>query len=252
MAKSSIAPLSPAAQDYLKAIYTLSARDAERDAGSVRVGTQQLADHMGLSPASVSRMLQRLAGVGLIEYEAYQGATLTPAGRGVALELVRHHRLLELYLQERLGYRWDEVHAEAELLEHYISEELEARMFESLGRPEVDPHGEPIPTLDGEVPPGQRTGQASELALADAPAGSAFQVRRVPSEDPARLRYLSDQGLVPGAEVQVLEQYPFGGGVRMQVRGRAGDVVLGRELAGLIRVAHIVERADRGEGDTRE
>lgn len=223
-----------AVEDYLKSIYRLSEGGDSAAPVSVKldlVSTQELAGDMGVSAASASRMLKHLAKLGLVEHEMYKGARLTPEGEKVALEVIRHHRLLELYLQEKLGYGWDEVHDEAERLEHYISEEFEARIFEALGRPVLDPHGEVIPTAEGELPPKPGAGEAgSQRSLLDAAPGARAVVGRVPSHDPNKLRYLSEIGLVPGAEVEVLEQIPYGGGVRLRVVG-TGEQVVGAELA---------------------
>ncbi|MDP9353438.1 MAG: metal-dependent transcriptional regulator [Chloroflexota bacterium] len=225
-----------AVEDYLKAIYELS---AAADPGSVgtaqRVGTQDLAQHMRVSPASASRMLKHLDELGYVDHELYRGATLTGAGERAALEVIRHHRLIELYLHDKLGYSWDEVHAEAERLEHYISEEFEARIYDVLGRPEVDPHGDVIPTLEGGLPPERAQSLASQLPLVDAPPESLVVVQRVPSSDPEKLRYLREVGVVPGEQVRVLERLPFGGGVRM--RTKTGERTLGEVLASEIRVS---------------
>ena len=223
-----------AIENYLKAIYQLSRTGGEAGGGratAVRVGTQELAQRLGVTPASASRMLQRLAGLGLVEHEHYHGASLTPEGARVALETIRHHRLLELYLHNVLGYPWDRVHEEAERLEHYISEEFEARIFEALGRPVVDPHGDPIPTLEGTVPPEYAAGAATQQALAQLAERDRAIVRQVPSADPEKLRYLAAIGLVPGAEVELLERYPFGGGVRLRVGPGGPEQVISRDLA---------------------
>ena len=223
-----------AIENYLKAIYRLSHADGERGGGQAtaeRVGTQELAQRLGVTPASASRMLQRLAGLGLVEHEHYHGASLTPEGERVALETIRHHRLLELYLHDVLGYPWDRVHEEAERLEHYISEEFEARIFEALGRPVVDPHGDPIPTLEGAVPSEYAAGAAAQRALAQLAEHDRAIVRQVPSSDPEKLRYLAAIGLVPGAEVEILERYPFGGGLRVRVGPGGPEQVIGQDLA---------------------
>src|SRR5260221_8703399 len=164
-------------QDYLKALYQLH--------GDQRpVPTRELAQRLGISSPSVSEMVTRLVAQGLVEHERYRGQQLTREGRKVALELVRHHRLLEMFLVQALGYTWDEVHEEAERLEHVISERMEQRIFEVLGRPDVDPHGDPIPTLGGEVAP------APSRSLVDARAGERVRVRRVSDRDPGKLRRL--------------------------------------------------------------
>jgi len=195
--------VSESAQDYLKAIWKL-----ER-AGDM--STSALAESLGVTPASATAMLKKLATLGLVVHERYHGATLTPAGERMALEVVRHHRLLETYLVTRLGVPWDEVHQEAEVLEHHLSEELEARIAEELGHPEFDPHGDPIPTLSGQIAdvPAER--------LSDMAEGTRAVVSRVSDHDPALLRYLAEQGLVPDAVVEVLGQAPFGGPLSVKV-----------------------------------
>src|SRR6266480_5653794 len=166
-----------AQEDYLKALYLL--RGDERP-----VPTRELAHRLGISSPSVSEMVTRLTAQGLVEHDRYRGPQLTREGRKVALELVRHHRLLEMFLVQVLGYTWDEVHDEAERLEHVISERMEARIFELLGRPELDPHGHAIPSLAGKVRP------LSDRALSDCRAGEKVRVQRVSDEDPALLREL--------------------------------------------------------------
>lgn len=189
--------LSPAMEDYLKAIFSLS-----RKGGAV--STQALADRLEFSPASITKMLKRLAGYKLVEYERYQGVRLTESGRKVAVEVVRHHRLLELYLTQALGYSWDEVHDEAELLEHFISEKLEARICAFLGNPDFDPHGAPIPTLDGEIP------CPSGASLLEVELYRPFQVVRVSDAESQVLQELEALGLFPGVTVSVLGRPPHG------------------------------------------
>ncbi len=189
--------LSPAMEDYLKAIFSLG-----RDGGAV--STQSLADRMSVSPASVTKMLKRLSDCRLVEYERYQGVTLTEPGRRVAAEILRHHRLLELYLTQALGFSWDEVHDEAERLEHFISEKLEARIAEVLGNPVFDPHGAPIPTLDGDFPP--RLCQnltEQELYL-------PYEVTQVSDSSPEDLKTLGQHNVVPGMTVSLLGRPPQG------------------------------------------
>ena len=182
--------LSPQSEDYLKAIYSL---------GTDRVNTQTLADRLEVKPGSVTEMLKRLAELGLVEHKPYYGARLTPAGERIALELIRHHRLLESYLHQALGYALEDVHREAEKLEHHISEEFEARISELLGHPTHDPHGEPIPGLDGTIP------TYATKALSDVPAGTDARVGRVPERDPDFLRFVVSLGLTPGVSLRVLE-----------------------------------------------
>ncbi|CAA9561049.1 MAG: Mn-dependent transcriptional regulator MntR [uncultured Thermomicrobiales bacterium] len=215
-----LARITPAMEDYLKAAYRL--RD---DRGQVT--TQRLADELGISGPSVTNMVKRLHELGLLRHAPYHGAELTAAGERVALEVMRHHRLLERYLVEALGYGWDTVHAEAERLEHHVSDELEARMDSALGHPTVDPHGDPIPS---------RTGHLSaepDLPLLDLPPGQPATVSRVPDRDPELLRYLGGLGLVPGAEVVVLEVLPFEGPLRLRIG--AAEHLVGRPLGAAIR-----------------
>jgi DtxR family Mn-dependent transcriptional regulator len=196
--------ISPAIEDYLKAIYTLA-----RSHGQVT--TSLLADHLGFKPASVTGMLKTLADLNLVAYTPYRGVELTAAGERVALEVVRHHRLIELYLVEALGYSWDEVHDEAEALEHVISEKLEARIAAHLGHPAFDPHGDPIPTLEGELPRG------ADVRLSDMAVGASGRIERVTDQHPERLRYLADLGLVPGAALEVVASAPFDGPITIRV-----------------------------------
>ena len=220
--------VSESAQDYLKAIWKL-----ERTGD---MSTTALADALGVSPASATAMLKKLATLGLVEHERYHGATLTPAGERMALEVVRHHRLLELYLMEALGLSWDEVHEEAERLEHHLSDELEARIDRALGFPTRDPHGDPIPSPELLL-------QSDELVcLSDLEAGSMTVVRRVPDGDPELLRYLATLGLVPAEEVTVVDRAPFDGPVTVEVRGTRHAI--GRSLAAQIEVG--VEHAAAG------
>ena len=214
--------VSPAMQDYLKAVYYL--RD---DSGGTTV--QALASELGVSSPSVTNMIKRLAGLDLIRHTPYQGIALSAAGERAAAEVTRHHRLLEQFLVETLGYRWDEVHAEAERLEHHISEEMEARIAARLGHPARDPHGDPIPDADGTVP------LVNDRQLADLGPGEDATVARVPNRDPARLRYLAELGLVPGATLTLLDSQPFGGPLRLRIHAARGHTSsehhLGRELA---------------------
>jgi DtxR family Mn-dependent transcriptional regulator len=215
------APLTPAVEDYVKAIYTLESRDG----GAT---TTALADRLEVRPASVSGMLPKLTELGLVEHEPYRGVRLTDRGRRVALEVVRHHRLLELFLVESLGMTWDEVHAEAEVLEHVISEELEELIAAKLGNPTFDPHGDPIPSRELTVPADQ---SHSLYALEPGDRGTFV---RVSDADPEMLRYLTERGIAPGDAVEMLERQPFDGPVSVNV---AGDVhVLGAVLARAMRV----------------
>jgi DtxR family Mn-dependent transcriptional regulator len=201
------APATQAVEDYAKAIYALAQR------GEGPVGTTALAERLGVSPASVTAMLKRMHEMKLVTHEPYRGVTLTPAGDRVALEIMRHHRLLESYLSEALGMPWDRVHDEAEVLEHYISEELEERIASALGDPNRDPHGDPIP--DRELVLGDEEG----VALVDLELGESGTFSRVSDSDPEMLRYLAEQGIRPGASLRVTERQPFGGPLFVEVEG---------------------------------
>jgi DtxR family Mn-dependent transcriptional regulator len=166
-------------------------------------------------------MVKRLAELGLLRHEPYRGVALTEAGERIALEVVRHHRLLEMYLSQKLGYAWDEVHDEAELLEHVISERMEQRIFEVLGRPEVDCHGDPIPSLQGSL------AEAEHRSLVAARAGERLHVRRVSDRDPGKLRTLQQLGVRLGVEIEVLEESVYEGPVEVRVAGRRRQLPLG-------------------------
>jgi DtxR family Mn-dependent transcriptional regulator len=216
------ADLTVAVQDYLKAIYALESEGE-------RVTTSALATRMGVRAPSVTAMTKRLADLGLVERAPYRGVVLTEAGQRGALEVLRHHRLLESYLVDRLGLGLDQVHAEAELLEHALSEELEAKIDAELGFPTHDPHGDPIP--DRELRLEHRSGRT----LADLVPGEQVAVARVPDGDPELLRYLSELGLVPGSNVEIVAYAPFAGPVT--VRTERGDHAISLELADRIRAA---------------
>jgi DtxR family transcriptional regulator, Mn-dependent transcriptional regulator len=213
---------SEAVQDYVKQIYLLQHR------GEGRATTTALADAIGVSAASATAMAKKLAGMGLVEHRPYHGMQLTPAGEQVALEMLRHHRLLELYLTQELGLTWDQVHREAERLEHVLSEELEASIDRALGYPDTDPHGDPIPSIDLQIAPD------AALDLGHLEPGQAAVVRQVPDGDPQLLQYLGELGLVPQARVELVDKAPFGGPVTVSVDG--ARQVLGVELAARIRV----------------
>ena len=203
-----------AQQDYLKALYQLG--------GDQRpVPTRDLAQRLGISSPSVSEMVTRLTAQGLVEHDRYRGQQLTREGRKVALELVRHHRLLEMFLVQVLGYTWDEVHEEAERLEHVISERMEQRIFELLGRPELDPHGHAIPTLAGKVRP------LSDRPLSECHQGEKVVVQGVSDDDPRRLRELDRRGLVPGTPIEIVEESKFEGPIGVRIKGRRLTVPLG-------------------------
>jgi len=208
--------LTVAVQDYLKGIYTL-------ESVGERVTTSALAGRMGVSAPSATAMTKRLADLGLVERAPYRGVALTEKGRLGALEVLRHHRLLERYLVDRLGLSLDQVHAEAELLEHALSEELEAKIDAELGFPTHDPHGDPIPDSELRVVAGR------DRTLVDLEPGERASVSRVPDGDPELLRYLAELGLVPGSGVEVVSQAPFAGPVT--VRTDRGDHAISQELA---------------------
>lgn len=210
--------ISPVMEDYLKAIYELSRAQADQP-----LPAAALVERMGAPPATVTDTVKRLAAVGLVNHAPYRGVTLTPAGEKAALEIIRHHRLLEQYLAEALGLPWDEVHAEADRLEHVLSEALEARIAAALGHPTLDPHGDPIPAADLTV------AEASHQRLSDLPAGTAATVARVGDQEPAKLRYLAELGLVPGAAVTVLTKAPFDGPLHLRIGD--GEQTIGHNLA---------------------
>jgi DtxR family Mn-dependent transcriptional regulator len=213
--------LTAAVQDYAKAIYALETRDGT-------VSTTALAERLDVRPASVSGMLRKLAVLGLVEHEPYRGVRLTDRGRLVALEVIRHHRLLELFLVESLGMSWDEVHAEAEVLEHVLSEGLEELIAAKLGDPTLDPHGDPIPSRELKI------ADDEAAVLYDLEPGRQATFVRVSDADPAMLRFLAERGIAPGARLEVVERQPFDGPLYV----RSGDEVhvLGATLARAMRV----------------
>jgi len=214
--------LSAAIQDYVKEIYKLQSSGR-------RATTTAIAKAMGVAPSSATSMLKKLAVLGLAEHAPYRGVELSEQGQKIALEVIRHHRLLEQYLAETLGLPIDAVHAEADRLEHVISEELEARIDESLGFPTHDPHGDPIPDAGLNV---DRTTLRSLEALVP---GEQATVRRIPDGDAALLRYLSELTLVPGRTVTMRRSEPFGGPLTVDVDG--SEHAISRELAGQIGVS---------------
>jgi DtxR family Mn-dependent transcriptional regulator len=193
--------ISASVQDYAKAVYALEARSG------AAVSTTQLAERLGVTSGSVSAMVRKLAEVGLVEHEPYRGVRLTDQGRRVALEVLRHHRLLELFLAQELGMPWDRVHAEAEVLEHVLSDELEELIAARLGHPTVDPHGDPIPTVEFGIDE-RETHSLDELT-----EGASGRFVRVSDSDPGMLRYLAEHGIVLGEHLEVVERQPFGGPV---------------------------------------
>jgi DtxR family Mn-dependent transcriptional regulator len=191
----SLPEITPPIEDYLKAIYAVG-----REGGEGRATTSAIAERMEVTAASATNMMQKLAEMKLVEYVPYRGVSLTPAGEKIALEVIRHHRLIELYLAEALGYSWDEVHAEAERLEHVISEEFEDRIDAMLGHPTIDPHGDPIPSKSGRVP------EPVHRALDEVPVGETVVVRRVHDRDGEVLRRLAAIDLVPGTRVTIVRR----------------------------------------------
>jgi DtxR family transcriptional regulator, Mn-dependent transcriptional regulator len=213
---------SPAAEDYLKALWHLSATTG---ASAGVVSTTALADRLDVSAASATNMLKRLDGMGLVGYVPYKGASLTDAGRKVALEVIRHHRLLETYLSEALGVPWDQVHDEAEILEHVLSEGLEDRIASHLGDPTVDPHGHPIPSKDGAMP------SVSGRSLWTVEQGERAAVDRVPDDQPEALRWLDSIGLRPGVKVEITGRGPVEGPLFVRVDGTGEPHAFSRTLA---------------------
>lgn len=211
--------LTNSIQDYLKVIYELTS-DGQP------ASTTALAARLDIAPASVTGMMQKLATSKspLIRYRKHQGAMLTAAGKRAALEVIRHHRLIEAWLVQTLGYRWDEVHEEAERLEHVISEEMEARIAKTLGEPLCDPHGEPIPSVDLIMPPDDTT----PLSRLRPPLMAV--IRRVRSADPALLRYLEELGLLPGTQIEALDYSQFDGNLQLHVGKQAHSIVLGQKI----------------------
>lgn len=224
MAAVSASRPSEAIEDYAKAIYALQ----RRAGGEEGVSTNDLAERLGVTPASVSAMLKKLADRGLAVHARYRGVVLTPEGERVALEIMRHHRLLETYLAEHLGVPWDRVHEEAEALEHVLSEDLEARIAAKLGNPTHDPHGDPIPTVDLVMDEGDTR------ALAELEPGARGRFVRISDQDPEMLRYLDARGVRLGDALEVVDRQPFGG--PLTVRFGAAEHVLGGGLAAAMRV----------------
>ena len=214
---------SEAVENYAKAIYSLQHRS-----GGDPVATNDLADRLEVTPASASGMIKKLADLGLVAHVPYRGVQLTDEGEKLALEVLRHHRLLELYLATQLDVPWDRVHEEAEALEHVLSEDLEARIAAKLGNPTHDPHGDPIPTADLVID------EPSTRSLSDLTPGDRGRFVRVSDSDPEMLRYLSERGVGLGDELEVLDRQPFGGPLTV----RFGDTlqVLGGALAAAMRV----------------
>ncbi len=221
---------SEAIDDYLKAIYEIASENG-------RAGTAVLAERLGVALASVTGMLRKLSEETppWIDYAKHRGANLTDRGRRRALEVIRHHRLIELFLHTQLGYSWDEVHAEAEKLEHAISEIFEERIAAQLGDPEIDPHGHPIPRKDGSIP------IRREISLLEMDVGAEATIARVSDADPEVLKYLSGLGILPGIRVELTERGPFDGPLMLRVEGADEVRVLGVRVG---REIHVVPDVD--------
>ena len=215
--------ISQAVEDYLKTIYKLQKGEFTTD----KVTTSLIAERMEVAPASATNMIKKLAHMRLLQHTPYRGVELTPAGENIALEVIRHHRLLELYLSEALGYPWDQVDAEADRLEHAISEEFEDRIDEALGYPRVGAHGEPIPTKQGDI------ASSSYQCLAQLPVGRQAVIRRVSDRNPEMLRYMERMGLKLGTRIEVRDREPFKGPLLVEIdRDRTHSLSL--EVAGHI------------------
>jgi DtxR family Mn-dependent transcriptional regulator len=214
--------LTRSVEDYLKAIYRLSPQGRT-------ASTSEIAQRLELSPASVSGMVKRLSEQGLLEHVPYKGVQLTAEGRRAALRMLRRHRLIEAYLVASLGYTWDTVHDEAERLEHAVSDTLVDRMAAVLGHPTVDPHGDPIPTPDGDIL------ELDSIPLAEVPTGATVAVLQVEEGQPDRLRYIASIGLRPGVQVTLVDRQPFEGPITIAVDGRTH--VIAHELAHVVRCA---------------
>jgi DtxR family transcriptional regulator, Mn-dependent transcriptional regulator len=220
--------LTRSVEDYLKAIYRLTPEGRT-------AGTSEIANLLELAPASVSGMVKRLSEHGLLEHVPYKGVQLTEEGRRAALRTIRRHRLIEAYLVAFLGYTWDTVHHEAERLEHAVSDQLVERMASVLGHPSVDPHGDPIPDVDGAIH------EPASTPLSELPEGIPVELRRVDESDPERLRYIASIGLQPGARVLVVDRQPFDGPITIEVEGQSH--VIGHELGHVLRCVPLGEDA---------
>jgi len=220
--------LSPNIQDYLKRIYEITSSGG-------KASTSQLAETLGISAASVTNMLQKLSKTmpPYVTYQKHKGAKLTEAGRLAALKILRRHRLIEHYLVQKLGYAWDEVHQEAEILEHAMSSLLESRIDAALGHPNVDPHGDPIPDADLVVH------EVEHISLSSLAVGKRAIVTRVPHEDPQVLRYLGNCGLHPSAQIELLARTPYDQTIGIRVIESVEEVVIGPSLGGQVDLAEV-------------
>jgi len=226
-------PLTAPVEDYLKAIYSIGK-------GTGAAATNEIAHRLAIAPASVSGMVRRLADQGLLAYERYHGVRLTESGRRAALGTLRRHRVIEAYLAQALGYPWDRVHAEAERLEHAVSDELVDRMAATIGEPEVDPHGAPIPTKDGSVD------ETEYRSLADLPVGASGIMARVADEDPEMLRYLAELSILPGKRITVRSRAPYDGPIVLAVSGARRELSISPGLAAQVLVAPGAGRTAKG------
>ena len=212
--------ISQAVQDYLKKIYKLQTQQNDT------VSTTDISKELGVSSASVTGMLKRLAAMAFVEYSSYKGVKLTAAGEKIALEIIRHHRLLETYLKELLNYPLDKIHDEACRLEHVISEEFADKITEMLGNPTHDPHGHPIPSKDGKIT------ESKETPLSDCASGINVVIRRLNDEDSKLLGYLEKIGLIPNVKFEILDKAPFNGPITIKQMG--DEKILGHEVASSI------------------
>ena len=219
--------ITKAVEDYLKTIHSLHTYQE-------KVSTSSIAERLGVAQASVTGMLKKLAELKLVEYSPYHGVELTSAGKKIALEIIRHHRLLELYLAEAMGYSWDKVHDEAEKLEHFISEEFEDKMDAFLGQPTVDPHGAPIPTKEGHLP------EHDYNSLLDVEPGRKVRILEVLDDDAEKLRYLGKIGLFPKSEFLVVSKGPFNGPIEIKIGENTHH--LSAEVAGVIFVEEVNQK----------
>jgi len=216
--------ITKAIEDYLKTIHALHIHGA-------RVSTSSIAERLGVAQASVTGMIKKLAELKLVEHSPYHGVELTSAGNKIALEIIRHHRLLELYLAEAMGYSWDKVHDEAEKLEHFISEEFEDKMDAFLGKPTVDPHGAPIPTKEGHLH------KHDYLSLLNVEPGRHVCILEVLDDDPEKLRYLGKLGLFPKSELFIVSKGPFNGPIEIRIGAETHH--LSAEVASVIFVKEL-------------
>src|SRR5271154_3232081 len=225
----SAAHVSEAVDDYLKAIFRLSGPEERK------VASHEIAGHLRITTASVTNMLQKLAGASppLVSYQKHHGVQLADSGKMRAREIARHPRLLETFLHDVLGYDWDEVHPEAERLEHFISEKFEARIAAKLGHPQFDPHGHVIPALDGSMP------QVEQTTVQQLSPSQRAKVVSVSDQDPEMVRHHASQGIKPGTILTVLEQLPFDGPLRVRIGKSKGEVLLSLPLSQAVSVARV-------------